>query len=98
MATYAELYTLSLDAGIVQRMTIAVAVAAEAINAESVQTYQHAERVAWAKRAMFNPDGMARQMLTLALAQSRAATAATIAAVDDATLQAATDAAVSLLL
>ena len=98
MATYAELYTLSLDPGLIQRMTIAVAVAAEAINAESVQTYQHEARVAWAKRAIQNPDGMARQMLTLALAQSRASTAAAIAAASDATLQAATDGAVALLL
>jgi protein MpaA len=39
---------------------VAVAVQAETINVEDPATALHAERVAWAKRAMANPDGMAR--------------------------------------
>ena len=98
MASYQELFNLSQDAALVQRMTIAVAVAAEAIRAEAADAPQHAERVQWAKRAMANPDGMARQMLVLALAQFRAVSAAQIQAATDAGLQAAVDQTVNLLI
>jgi len=97
MATYQELYTLSLDATLIQRMTIAVAVAAESIREEPTDTANHDARVAWAKRAMANPDGMARQMLVLALAQYRASSAAQIQGATDAGLQAAVDQTVNLL-
>jgi len=98
MATYAELFQLTLDATLVQRMTIAVAVAADLVRAESADVPYHSERAAWAKRAMLNPDGMARQMLILALAQNKTLAASVIASVDDAALQTATNAAVALLL
>lgn len=97
MATYRELYELSLDQTLVQRMTIAVAVAAETIREEPVDTLNHDARVAWAKRAMANPDGMARQMLVLALAHYRASSYAQIQGATDAGLQAAVDQTVALL-
>lgn len=98
MATYAELYTLSLDASLVQRLTIAVAIAAEVIRSESGDVPYHAERVAWAKRALANPDGTARQLLMIALAQNKDLTAAQIAAASDAALQSAVADAIALLL
>lgn len=98
MASYEELYTLSLDASLVRRLTIAVAIAAEAIREEDPATANHDARVLWAKRALNNPDGMARQMLLVALAQNSAVPAATILAATDATLLSAVNAGVSLLM
>jgi hypothetical protein len=97
MATYSELFQLSLDPTLVQRMTVAVAVAADTIRLEDAATPYHAERVQWAKRALQNPDNMARQCLLCALAQNRTLTQAQVAAATDAALQAAIDDAIQLL-
>jgi len=98
MATYAELFTLSQSMALIQRLTVAVAVEAENIRGEDPATPYHDTRVAWAKVALQNPDGMARQLVLCSLAQNKDATVAVIEAATDAALQAAVSAAIPLLM
>lgn len=98
MASYLELYNLSLNQTMIQRMTVAVAIEAEEIRNEDPSTPNHANRVAWAKRALSNPDGMARQLLLCALAQNSQLTVGQIEGAGDAALQIAVSGAVHLLL
>ncbi len=97
MASYLELHALLSDATLLQRMTLSVAVAADTIGKESGSTPYHAERCAWARRALQNPDGTARQLLLCVIAQNRTFTTAEIQAAGDASLQTAVDAAIPLL-
>lgn len=98
MATYLELFLLSQNTDLIQRLTVAVAVECDVIRVEDPATPYHDTRVAWAQRALENPDGTARQMLMCALAQNKGLSPAQIAAAPDATLQSAVSAAIPLFM
>jgi hypothetical protein len=98
MATYQELHGLTHNAEIINRIMTAVAILAEEIRTELPATANHAERMAWAKRALTNVDGTARGLMWVVMAQNRAFTVAQIEGASDAALQSAVDSAVQLLL
>jgi hypothetical protein len=98
MATYAELHSLIHNAEILNRIMAAVAILAEEIRTELPATANHAERMAWAKRALTNVDGTARGLMWIVMAQNKSFTVAQIEGASDAALQSAVDSAVQLLL
>ena len=87
MATYSELYSASSDADLIAKITVAVAVAAEGIRTEDPATPLHSERLAWAFRALANPEGEARKIIWALLAQNKDAPPEQIAAVSDTAIQ-----------
>lgn len=98
MATYQELYALSQDQNMIQKVTMAIAIAAEDIRSEPEETPNHIQRVAWAQRALLNPDGMARQVLLIALAQNAAISVEAIQQASDEALLSAVNSAIALLM
>jgi hypothetical protein len=63
MATYAQLYQAVVQGGpVINRATVAVAVAAQAVLIESDQTVNHAARLAWARKALDDPGAMVGRM------------------------------------
>ena len=96
MPSYAEIYNLASNSDLIAKVTSAIAIAAEEIRAEDPITENHDQRVAWAVRALFNPDGEARKLMWILLAQNAAATTAQITGATDATIQTAVDAALEL--
>lgn len=99
MATYDELYALTLSAGanLMNRIKIACIVSCDKISAEAAGTTNHANRIKWAKETLADPERATQMMLRAVLAKNRAATSAQITGADDATVQTAVDAAVDLL-
>lgn len=98
MATYAELLSIATtDSTFKQKVRVACVVACDVIRAESDATPNHANRRAWARATLQNPDAAASQMVLAVLAQNRAATAAQISGADDDTVQTAVNSAVDLL-
>lgn len=98
MATYTELYGLTTNIPLLNKVMIAVAILAETIRAEPPTTENHAARVVWAQEALRNVDGTARSLLWVLLAQNAAATQAAIENASDAAIQTAVDSAVNLML
>ena len=96
MATYAELLTASSNEVLINKIRVAVVVAAEIVRTELSSVANHANRLVWAKAVFFNPDAEARRMIWAVLAQNRAATLAAIVGEDDATVQTAVNAAVDV--
>lgn len=98
MATYAELLNIATTSdAFKQKVRVACIVACDVIRAEADATPNHAARKAWARQTLQSPDTAASQMVLAVLAQNRAFTAAQITGADDATVQAAVNAAVDLL-
>lgn len=61
---YTAVYSLAVDAGIVQqRVLVAVCIAAMNVLVESDQTPNHAARIAWAQKALADPLAMAKKMI-----------------------------------
>lgn len=98
MATYSELAVLVHDDGLIARISIAIAIAAEAIRAEDPATPDHDLRKGWARRTLANVDGMARQLIWVLVAQNKDATVAQITGALDPAVQNAVDAAIELVL
>ena len=96
MATLAELYDARNNSSLRNKITAAVAIAAEAIRLENVNTANHANRLTWAKQAFTNPAGIAENIMWAVLAANESATAAQIAAVSDASIKTAVNAAVDV--
>ena len=96
MATYNELLTASSNEGLINKIKVAVVVAAEIIRTELVNTPKHPERLIWAKQVFTNPDAEVNRMVWAVLAQNRAATLVQITGADDATVQTAVNAAVDV--
>ena len=100
MATYAELLTIATSStgdALRNRIRVAVVVAADVVRAEVPAPPNHANRMAWARLVLQNPDTEAMRMMWAVLAQNRAFTAAQITGADDATVQTAVNAAIDLL-
>ena len=100
MATYLELLALTTDAALLNRTQIAVLVAADAVRVDGLSSpapENQAARMAWASKALTQPQIEAQRALACVLAQNRALSVAQINAASDAALQSAVDAAVDLL-
>lgn len=91
MASYLEIYELSGDGNIVNKVTAAVAVAAHGILNEQSPT---APRKAWAEAAIIDPTSKTKEMIWYLLADNVSASKATILAANDAAILAAVDEAV----
>ena len=61
MATYAELFDIANNNTLLDRMTAAVALQAEAIRLEAAGTTNHTNRLLWAKAAYTDPRGTAQR-------------------------------------
>jgi hypothetical protein len=97
MATYLELYALRNNADLMQRLIIAILVAANSVRLEASNTPFHSNRVAWAQNAVKDPDVYASKALYLLLAQNKALTVAQIQSVTDTAIQTAVDELVNTL-
>lgn len=96
MASYEELYALHLDHDdLLQRVTVATWIAAEAIRQEDPGTANHANRMVWAAEVLAGASG--QQMLNAVLAANATLTVAQIEAATDAQIQAKVDDAVDLV-
>ena len=96
MATYDELLTANGNTALLNKVRVAVVVAATTIMTEDTQTAKHAERLKWAKEVFANPALAATQMMWPVLAQNKAFPLSSITGADDATVQGAVDAAVNV--
>ena len=96
MATYAELLQAAENETLKKKVRVAIVIAAEKVRLEVGTTTNHAQRLAWAKQAYIDPDGITNRMLWAVLAQNQAATLAQITGATDATVQTAVDAAVDV--
>lgn len=95
MATYAELYGLRNNSELVNKVTVAVVIAAVAIKDEDPSV---AARVEWANRVLSNPTSMGKTVTYAVLALNKSATVAQINAANDASIQNNVDDVVDLLI
>jgi len=96
MATYSELLTLSSNETLINKIRVAVVIAAETVRTEPINTPEHPNRLSWAKNVFSNPDGEARRMIWAVLAQNKTALASDILGASDEVVQGAVDAAVNV--
>lgn len=96
MATYTELALIASNNTLLDKITAAVAIQAEAIRTEAGATTNHANRFIWAKAAFSDPRAMAIRLTWPILAQNQAATNAQILAATDAAILTAVAAAVDV--
>lgn len=87
MATYQELFDLRRNQELLDKVTVALIVAAETVFAEGGGTVNHANRLIWAREASINPRGMASVFMSAVLAANKAATVPNISGAPDATIQ-----------
>lgn len=97
MTTYAEIFSLSQNGPLRDRIGVACMVAADAIRTEAPATTNNAARLIWARKAMENPTNVADAMLRAALIQNIGLTQAQILSATDAALQTAVNAAVNMM-
>lgn len=93
MATYDELFTLAGQNVLVDRIAVAITVAADTILNEPTPT---AARVVWAKSAFIDPLSQARAFQYAILAANRSVSVAAISAASDASIQANVNAAIDI--
>lgn len=96
MATYTELYALGDDLIHRERISVAIAIAANVIISELDTVLNHAERVKWAAAAVNSPAKEAERFIPIVLAQNSSATTAQIMDATDSVIQANVDSAVDL--
>lgn len=96
MATYDELLQANANTGLVNKVRVAVVVAATSIMTEAGTTTNHANRLIWAKTVFADPASAGQKMMWPVLAQNRALTLAQITGAVDADVQTAVDAAVNV--
>ncbi len=96
MATYNEILIAHADTGLLNRVRVAVVVAATDIMLESDAAPNHTNRLLWAKSVFSDPAIAGARMMWPVLAQNKAATLATITGADDATVQTAVNSAVNV--
>ena len=88
MATYPELYSLSSDAALLQRVEVAVLVSAYGYLADP---NARNDQIAWAANTLATPAATAVQALKTVLAAFRSMTVAQITGASDTALQSAID-------
>ena len=96
MATYDELLTAAGNTGLINKVRVAVFVAATNIMTESNQTANHVNRLLWAKSVFNDPALAGGRMMWPVLAQNRTAPLASIIGADDATVQTAVNSAIDV--
>lgn len=96
MATFTEIAGLHNNNTLRDKIVVAVASTAYAINGENVETANHANRMIWAKRALSNPVAVAQEMQMAVLVANKAFTVAQILLADDASIEAAVAGVVNL--
>lgn len=97
MATYQELHELQAYPGLLDRIEVAVVIAAIAIRDDGAPPANQAQRLAWAKAVLQSPRGEASKMLPIVLGDNAASPVATIQAATDAQLQTAVNASIDIL-
>lgn len=97
MATYLELLQAQANDTLRQKVRVACVVAADAVRVESYGTANHANRLAWAKGVMQNPELAGDAMVWAVLAQNAAVPLANILGASDAAVQTAVAAAIDLM-
>lgn len=97
MASYSELYAVTSDPGLLERIAVAVAVAAQGINEESPATPYHDRRRRWARYALASPLNVANQIVWALVAQYADQTVAAITGATDAQILAAVESTVPVL-
>ncbi len=70
MATYTELYNLSVNSDLRNRIQAGCSVVADEIRNEASGSFNLANRLLWAKQTWVNPIGIAQPMLNALLGQS----------------------------
>lgn len=90
MATYVELYDLRSNPTLLHKVTVAVVKKAQTLLDAATPS---ANALAWAKKALDNPPGVAQFLFYYVLAANSAASVAVILAASDATIQTNVDAA-----
>ena len=96
MASYLELWTFAQNTPLLERVSMACIVAAQAIITESEDTPNHANRKAWAAATLRNPTGMAPAILWSVLAANKAMTTEQITNATDAAIQTAVNNSIDL--
>lgn len=96
MATYDELLTANADNGLINKVRVAVVVAATGIMTEAPETVNHANRLLWAKSVFSDPATAGLRMMWPVLAQNRALTLAQITGASDEDVQGAVETAVNV--
>lgn len=94
MATYQELFDLRQDQVLLDKITVAVIVAADTIYAEAGGTANHANRLIWAREAAQQPLAMAKVFMAAVLAANKAVAASAISGASDISIQVSVDAVV----
>lgn len=87
MATYQELFDLRRNQALLDKITVAVQIAAETIYAEAGGTTNHANRVIWAREATQHPRAMAEVCMSLVLAANKSNSVAQITGAADSAIQ-----------
>lgn len=96
MASYTELYEIANNNTLLDKITAAVAIQAEAVRVESDQTANRANRLIWARQAFSDPRAVAVKMTWPILAQNASFTRAQILAASDAAILSAVASAVNV--
>ncbi|SOD41320.1 hypothetical protein [Nitrosovibrio sp. Nv4] len=96
MATYDELLSASGNTALINKVRVAVVVAATDIMLEAETVANHVNRLAWAKTVFGDPAAAGLKMMWPVLAQNKSATLAVITGADDATVQTAVNSAVNV--
>jgi len=94
MATYDELYDLAEGNALIDRITSAIAIAADKVVNEDPITPNHANRLIWAKQAFQTPKSFAKPFWYAMLAANNSLTPAAILAASDSAIQNNVDAVV----
>ena len=98
MATYAELHELASSPTLIQKITVAIACAAEDIRQLPEAAAERETLLDWAFRALQHPEGEAYKLVWAVLAQNKALTKVQINGASDANIQTAVNNAMRLFL
>jgi hypothetical protein len=89
MASFAEIYSLSQDSSLMNRVASAIAVQSDVVRLELGTVDNHANRLLWAKQALTDPIAMSQRMIWAVIAANRVATKDQILAATDTAILAA---------
>ncbi len=87
MATYMELFSIKNNSDLQDKVTVAVAIAAETIRTDSSPPANQTQRLVWAQNALAHPVEEAQRMLWVVLAANKDSTLAQIVGVSDTLIQ-----------
>lgn len=94
MATYDELHTLAGDNVLLDKIAVAITIAADVVLNELDTVPNHAARLVWAKSAFTNPQEQAKNFQNAVLAANKGLSVAAVTAATDNAIQNNVDAAI----